>query len=273
MSMKPRQWTTTHSATLSRARQGAFEIALMSLLFAIYYVTRGVAAGKESVAFVHARDVMNLERRLDLFHEMAVQSWLLAVPAVIRLLNYVYAYTHMAGLVIFGVWLFLRHADQYRKYRNIFLGVLGSGLLIYILFPLAPPRFFPYSGFVDTLSLFSGINYDQPSVAAFYNPFAAMPSLHVAFALFCGIGVIQLGRSVAHWLLGVCYPLLMVAAVVGTGNHYILDALAGATLTVLAYLLVPRIMSFWDRRSGTELADPTPSRASHSRSGTRTAAG
>lgn len=245
--MKPQLQVMSHRGFAERVRRGVFEAGLLSTLFALYYATRGIAAGKESTAVAHARSVMDLERRVGIFHEMTVQSWVITEPYLVHFLDFVYAYTHMAALVLFAIWLFVRHGDQYVKYRNVFLGVLGTGLLVYVVYPLAPPRFFPMSGFVDTLSLFSGINYDQPSVATFYNPFAAMPSLHCAFALFVGIGLIRLGRSLAHYILGVGFPILMVLAVVGTGNHYFLDAIAGFTLTILSYLIVPRIMGRWDR--------------------------
>ncbi|MDI3341201.1 MAG: phosphatase PAP2 family protein [Sphaerobacter sp.] len=245
--MKPRARIVVGDAAIQRARHGVVEFGIVAGLFALYYATRGLVAGKELAAFQNAREVMHLERRLGLFRELGVQALLLAQPWIVHILNWIYTYTHMAGLGLFGIWLFWRHTTRYREYRNIFLGILGVGLLIYALFPLAPPRFFPYSGFVDTLALYSGVNYDQPSVAMLYNPFAAMPSLHVAFALFCGIGVIRVGRRLLHWVIGTTFPLLMITAVVGTGNHYILDAIAGSLLTVLAYLLVPRLLAAVDR--------------------------
>lgn len=246
--MKSTERALTQSVVIDRARRGATEFGIMTLLFALYYATRGLAAGKESDAFRNAYGVMDLERRLGLFREIWLQAWIMAEPAIVRLLNFVYMYTHMTGLVLFGAWVFVYHQPRYREIRNIFLALLVSGLLVYTLFPLAPPRFFPYSGFVDTLALYSGVNYEQPSLAMLYNPFAAMPSLHVAFALFCGIGLIRLGRRPVHWMLGVLHPFLMITAVVGTGNHYILDAIAGSALTILAYLLVPRLLALRERR-------------------------
>ena len=230
-----------NDAVLERARVGLLEFALLVTTFMLYFATRGIAAGREAVAFGHAHTVMSLEQRVGLYREMGIQALVLAQPAFTRLLNFVYAYTHMTALILFGVWVFLFHHEQYRHVRNTFLVILCSGLAIYILYPLAPPRLFPYTGFVDTLKLYSGINYDQPSLATLYNPFAAMPSLHVGFALFVGMGLIRIGRKLIYWIPGVLYPLLMATAVVGTANHYILDALAGSMLTVLAYLLVPRV--------------------------------
>jgi hypothetical protein len=237
------------TATFDRARDGIAECGLMVALFMMYYVTRGIAAGKEAVAFGHAREVMHIEQKLGLFHEIGLQTRFMTEPSFVRFLNFIYAYTHLAVIIAFAVWVFLFHADRYPMIRNTFLAVLGSGLLIYILFPLAPPRFFPYTGFVDTLKMYSGINYDQQGISMLYNPFAAMPSLHVGFALFTGIGLIQVGRRPIHWILGVVYPLLMATAVVGTANHYILDVIVGSFITIMAYILVPRLTSMVNARA------------------------
>jgi membrane-associated phospholipid phosphatase len=81
-----------------------------------------------------------------------------------------------------------------------------------------------------------------------YNPYAAMPSLHVGFAVFVGIGVIAIGQRYRHWVIGITFPLLMSIAVVGTANHYILDVVAGATLAFAAWFLVPRLVT-WMREN------------------------
>lgn len=229
------------SNTLERARNGLAECGLMVALFMMYYVTRGVAAGKEAVAFGHAREVMRVEQKMGLFREISLQTFFLTEPTFVRFLNFIYAYTHMAVLIGFAIWVFLFHSRHYPMIRNTFLAVLGTGLTIYILFPLAPPRFFPYTGFVDTLQLYSGVNYDQQGISMLYNPFAAMPSLHVGFALFVGVGLIKVGQRTIHWIMGITYPLLMMTAVVGTANHYILDVVCGLVITIMAYVLVPRV--------------------------------
>ncbi len=239
------------AATVSRLRAAPFEFGLMASLFALYYVTRGVAAGRAYDAFVHAFEVMHLEQKLGLFRELWIQGWVLGMPALVRFLNFVYAYTHLTAVVLFGAWVFLRHYHFYRQVRAIFLSMLGVGLLSYTLFPLAPPRFFSWRGFVDTLALYNGVNYDHPGIATLYNPFAAMPSLHAAFALFSGIGLIWIGRRWFHWALGVIHPILMALAVVGTGNHYVLDVIAGFALAAIAWIVVPRLL----RSRGDSLDD------------------
>jgi len=237
------------AATFDRARDGIAEIGLILALFMMYEVTRGIAAGREAVAFGHAREVMRVEQKLGLFHEIWLQSHFMNEPSFVRFLNFIYAYTHLAVVIAFAIWVFLFHAERYPTIRNTFLLLLGTGLVIYILFPLAPPRLFPYTGFVDTLQLYSGVNYDQQGISMLYNPFAAMPSLHVGFALYTGIGMIQIGRRPIHWILGIVYPLLMATAVVGTANHYILDVIVGAFITVMAYILVPRLMAMVNART------------------------
>ena len=239
--MQRQRVTIRGASAFEQLRSMVVEFGLMGALFMLYFATRGIAAGKETVAFSNAYEVMDLERRLGLFHELAFQGWLLAEPAALRFLNFIYAYTHMAALIMFGAWVFLAHHEHYAGIRNAFVVLLGLGLTVYVLYPLAPPRFFPYTGFVDTLAMYSGANYDQPSLAMVYNPFAAMPSLHIGFSLFTGIGLIKVGRRLVHWLLGITFPLLMLAAVVGTGNHYILDAIVGALFAGLAYVIAPRI--------------------------------
>lgn len=244
---------------LERGRQGLTEFGLVAMLFLMYFATRGIAAGKEAVAFANAHTVMSLERQLGLYLELPLQALVLSEPWAIRLLNFVYAYTHMTGLIAFGIWAFIFHSQRYRDIRNTFLLILLTGLTIYILYPLAPPRFFPYTGFVDTLALHGGLNYDQPSLQMLYNPFAAMPSLHVGFSVFVGMGLIRLGRKLRHWILGITYPLMMTAAVIGTGNHFIVDAIAGCLLTIGAYYAVPRIGAFFASSGKRQQAEMIPS--------------
>ncbi|MCX7623230.1 MAG: phosphatase PAP2 family protein, partial [Thermomicrobium sp.] len=230
------------SVAVSRSRAAVQEFGLMSSLFLLYYVTRGVAAGRAYDAFQNAFLVMRVERALGLAVEQAVQAVVLAHPPLLVLLNSVYAYTHLATVLLFGVWAFFRVPDRYREVRATFLAILAVGLICYTLFPLAPPRFFPWRGFVDTLAISHGVNYDHPGIATLYNPFAAMPSLHVAFAVFVCLGLFRLARSRAAKLVGIGYAGLMVFAVVGTGNHYVVDCIAGATLATCAWLVVPRFL-------------------------------
>jgi len=236
------QRVSTQEGAPHRATAAAAEFTFMASLFGLYYATRGLAAGRAYEAFTHAMQLMQLEQRLGIFYERGIQNWVLTMAPLVRFLNFVYAYTHLTAVILFGLWVYWYRSRYYRTVRAVFLTVLFSGLLCYILIPMAPPRFFSWRGFVDTLALYQGINYDNQRVEVFYNPFAAMPSLHAAFALFCGLGIIRISRHWARWILGLGFPLLMALAVIGTGNHYVFDVLAGFTLASVAWVVVPRFV-------------------------------
>jgi membrane-associated phospholipid phosphatase len=225
------------------ARRGAYEIALVVGLFMAYFATRGIVSGRAADAFHNAYQLMKLQNWLGISWELSVQSWIMQHDALIWFVNSIYVYTHMPALIIFAAWVFIWHHDRYPEVRNVFLGMLAVGLLSYSLVPLAPPRFFAATGFVDTLAAYSSIDYHQESIDMLYNPYAAMPSLHVGFAVFVGIGLILIGRRIHHQIIGVAFPLLMSLAVVGTGNHFVLDVVAGAALAFGAWWIVPRLTS------------------------------
>lgn len=251
------QWPQSRSleAMQPRIRVALLEFGLMASLFGLYYVTRGIAAGRAYDAFQNAFLVMRIEQALGLDVEQAVQAFVLANPLITTVLNTVYTYTHLWTVVLFGFWTFFFVSERYREVRATFLAILGVGLLSYTLFPLAPPRFFPWRGFVDTLALSRGVNYDHPGIATLYNPFAAMPSLHVAFSVFVCVGLFRLSQSCLLRSLGLGHVLLMTLAVIGTGNHYVLDCLAGTVLAVSAWYLVPRLLA---RAGDNRVAVPLP---------------
>jgi membrane-associated phospholipid phosphatase len=222
-------------------RRGMFEFTLVVVLFMAYFTTRGLVSGRAADAFQNAYQLMQLQYWLGISWELSFQAWLMQYDSLIWFMNSIYVYTHMPALVLFAIWVFVWHHDKYPGVRNIFLGMLAVGLTIYTLIPLAPPRFFTASGFVDTLATHGSVDYHSEGIAMLYNPYAAMPSLHVGFAVFVGIGVIAIGGQWRHWILGIVFPLLMSLAVVGTGNHFVLDVVAGALLAFGAWYLVPRL--------------------------------
>lgn len=223
------------------ARRGVYEVLLVMSLFMAYFATRGVVSGRAPDAFHNAWQLMKLQEWMGISWELSFQNLILQNDGLIWLVNSIYVYTHMPALILFAIWVFIFHHDRYPQVRNVFLGMLGVGLVVYALIPLAPPRFFTSSGFVDTLASHGSVDYHQESIDMLYNPYAAMPSLHVGFAVFVGIGIIAIGGRYRHWLIGITYPVLMSLAVVGTGNHFVLDVFAGAALAVGAWYIVPQL--------------------------------
>jgi hypothetical protein len=207
------------------------ELALVLVVTCAYFLTRGLIRGRASDALLHARDILAIEQTLHIEPEGVLQHLALAHPLALQAANLFYLGGHLPVLIAVAVWLYLRHPAAYRFYRNAFAISALLGLAIYIALPVAPPRFLP--GFVDTLKS-AGIGLDGSTVGLLYNPYAAMPSLHVGWALLAGMALITSART--RWLraAGVALPALMTLVVLVTGNHFLLDVLAGIGIALLS---------------------------------------
>ena len=180
-----------------------------------------------SVAFANGQAVIDFERATGTFFEASFQAFFIAEQWVIDLANFMYMNSHFMLTTGFLVWLYLFRNDSFYFVRNMFMVAMALALIRYALVPTAPPRMFPEAGFVDTINDFSSVNHDSALVKIFVNPYAAMPSMHIAFALMIAIPACS---SPAHCGAGVwgAYPLLVLWVVVVTGNHFWFDAAVGA---------------------------------------------
>jgi PAP2 superfamily protein len=134
------------------------------------------------------------------------------------------------------VWLFVRRPHVYRGARTVMFATSLFGLLGFYLYPLAPPRLLPQYDYVDTLLRFhTWGSLADPAVAAHSNQFAAMPSLHIAWALWCGVALVRCARSIWVRAAGVLYPVLTLVVIVGTANHFVIDAVGGAVAVALGF--------------------------------------
>ncbi|MFT3854454.1 MAG: phosphatase PAP2 family protein [Ilumatobacteraceae bacterium] len=238
------------------------EAALVLAFYYVYQTIRSFAnSGNVSPrAFANANRLVALERHLHIFVEHRVQEIFLSSRWVIKFLNVYYGTLHFvitAGLLI---WVYHSRHAAYRRMRNL-LGITTALALVgYWAFPLAPPRLWPGPPrFVDTLDTIGGLwSYNSPVAKAVANPFAAMPSLHFGWALWCGMVFWTLTSHRWTRALAFVYPFLTLSAIVITGNHYILDA-AGGTIVFVAALL---IQGTWERsanrRRGRTLLDDEP---------------
>jgi PAP2 superfamily len=151
---------------------------------------------------------------------------------LVEILNAIYIYGHWPVVVVTLAWLLLRHRDDYPQFRNAILVSGAIGLIIFATFPVAPPRFLPEFGFVDTVTEnTSAYRVLQPP--AFVNQYAAVPSLHFGWNLLMGIAWAGLAGSTAARLFGLLMPVLMLAAIVLTANHYVLDGVAGGVIALI----------------------------------------
>jgi hypothetical protein len=118
--------------------------------------------------------------------------------------------------------------------RNMFMVAMGIALVGYTVMPTAPPRFFPEWGFFDAVADFTGVNHDSTAVNALFNPYAAVPSMHVCFALMIGIPMARLAKHRVTRVVWGVYPLLVTFVIVATGNHFLADAILGALTAALS---------------------------------------
>ncbi|MBV9292785.1 MAG: phosphatase PAP2 family protein [Frankiales bacterium] len=223
-------------------RRGLRELMLIAIVYSLYDGSRFVVEGQQSTAFMHAASVMHLEALLDMRWEHALNQAVsahafLAVPA-----DYIYATMHYIVTPIVLIWMWRRHRDVYPRARTTLVVATVIGLVGFSLMPVAPPRMLP--GFVDTMAQYSGFGWWGPDASAprglgsFTNQFAAMPSLHVGWALWCGWQLIRHGEHLITRVMGVLYPAVISIVVIATGNHYLLDAVAGIAVVVFAMVMV-----------------------------------
>jgi len=213
------------------------ELALGLGVYGLYLlVARAVLRrhGRER-ARANAERVVACEERLGLDVEPAVQRALLRYPRLVHGLNVGYGLFNVTLTLGWLVVLFRRRDDGYHRFRRACLLTHVGAQPVFLLFPTAPPRVL--DGFVDTLSEVSGLDLEHPVLLRFYNPVAAMPSLHVAFAVVTGAEIAGRAESVLVRTAAHAYAPLVTAVVAGTGNHYVLDAIAGAALGRTAKLL------------------------------------
>jgi membrane-associated phospholipid phosphatase len=223
---------------------GLVEIFLVSMAFVFYYVSRGLVVERTAEATSRAVQIVELEQRLGIFlWETKMQAFVGSSEILAHIFNNIYVYAHFPLIGVIGLWLFFFHRERYVLLRNAFLISGGVGLIIFNLFPTAPPRLLPWplsDEVVDTMVSFSKVNYDiQP--AAFVNRYAAMPSLHFGWNLLLGLGIIWNTKQIWAKAFGVIMPASMLLAVVVTGNHFILDVVAGTVVALgglgIAYLI------------------------------------
>jgi hypothetical protein len=210
------------------------QLGLFAVADLLYEISRTLAKGDLAVAFVHARDVVSVEKSVGIFTELDVQHWALARPWVLDVANITYFHAHFAVTTCFMFWLYLRRNHHYYFVRNIVFSAMALALIGYVLFPTAPPRMLTDLGFIDTLEKTADVNFNTGAVSLLSNPFAAVPSVHTCFALIIGASCFFLVRRPAIRFIWLFYPCLIVFSIVATGNHFWLDAILGACLAGVA---------------------------------------
>ena len=216
-------------------RRGVVEVATLAGLYGVYEVVRGQGHATLAAAREHTDGIVALERDLHLFGERSVQHAAHFVPALPTTLGIAYIALHFLGTAGFLVWLHRNHRERFPIVRNTLVLATGVALSIYILYPVAPPRLAGL-GFVDTVSHSAKVNLSSDLLGSFYNPFAAVPSLHFGYALLVGVTIAVVAKGRIARAIGWSYPAVMLLVIVGTGNHFFFDALGGALAIGVGFL-------------------------------------
>lgn len=211
-------------------RQGLIMIAC----YAAYDFSRALAQGREVTAMANGIFFMNLEKALHIWWEPWIQGRVSGLGPLMTLLVWTYQYAHLPIIIGAMVWLFTQRRSSWRLFRNWFLAINFIAVLVFALLPTAPPRMIFTSGVAD-INFLHGIRMHILEDGVLANPFAAMPSLHFGYALFIGLMLYTLAHGRWTRYLGFVYAFVVLIAIVATGNHFIIDAVAGALVVLAAW--------------------------------------
>lgn len=224
------------------------ELALTVVFYVAYTLVRLLIPHDETTAYAHAGQVMRLEHALGLDVELGLNHALLHVPTLARAADVYYATAHFVVTLAVLVWLYRRRPLAYRWLRTTLIVATAVALLGFWLYPLAPPRFLTGQGFVDPVAAFHTVGlYSSTRSGGLTNQFAAMPSMHAGWALWCAVAVIVYARRPLIRAIAVLYPLVTLTVIFTTANHYLIDAVAGMIVVVFA-LFVGLILHLRDNR-------------------------
>jgi hypothetical protein len=236
---------TTTAATLVAARTAGrlrgwlsvrhslpSEVVVVLALYGLYELARGLLVGDTAQADRHADQLVGLERSLHLLFEASVQRGAQALPGLTGLLGVAYLTLHLAVTAAVLLWLHQRRPAAFPFVRTTLLLASALALLGFLLYPTAPPRLAGI-GIADTVSN-GTVDLNKGLVSSLYNPYAAVPSMHIGYALIVAASLLRHARHRFSRTLGALYPTFVLLVVVATGNHFFLDAAAGALVAGLA---------------------------------------
>ena len=219
------------------ARQlGLFVVAELT-----YEAVRGIADGERVQAFVNGQNVIDFEKSTHTFFEPGLQSIFLSHRWIIDFANFMYMNSHFVVTTAFLVWLYLFRNQNFYFVRNMFMVAMGLAVVGYALLPTAPPRMF--DEFTDTITQYAQVNHDSALVKLFINPYAAIPSMHVAFSTMIGVTGVLISRHTITRILWAAYPVLVFWVVVVTANHFWVDGAFGLLVAVLSAVTARQVLA------------------------------
>jgi PAP2 superfamily len=218
------------------------EILAILAFYFVYSAIRNANEGSTGAAFAHAKQIMDWQHYLGINHEETLQNLALHFRPLVIACNYFYGSLHFVVTAGVGIYLYRKWSDDWPLWRNT-LGITTALALIgFVLYPLMPPRLLPDSyGFQDTLAQYPTFwSFNSGAVSKISNQFAAMPSVHCAWALWCACVLVPRLRQQWAKILAALYPVFTVIVIVLTANHYLLDAVGGFAALGIGFMLARR---------------------------------
>ncbi|MBI4570948.1 MAG: phosphatase PAP2 family protein [Chloroflexi bacterium] len=227
-----------------------FEVAVLFTGYFSYHLVRGVVHGRADEALENAWRLVRVEQGLGIFWEAQLQSMILGHTFLINLFNWAYIWGHIPVVGFLALWIYFFRREHFARYRNAFLISGAIGLIFFVTLPTAPPRFLAEAGFVDTVTEHTNA-YRVLQPPAFVNQYAAMPSLHFGWNLLVAYAVFETTRSRLARAFSLVMPAVMMASIVFTANHYILDGVTGGFVAMVSLWLA---MLLHERFRGTRIS-------------------
>ena len=237
------------------------------MLYGIYEVIRGVRHVAYATAVGNADEIVEIERRLHVFAEASVQRMTDSVVFLPTALALLYPLLHFTVSIGVLVWVYRERRGSFPFVRTALVSMTSLALIGFVVFPVAPPRL-AVAGFVDTVSRHSPLDLGSTFLGRFYNPVAAVPSLHIAYALFFAGTIVLLARRRSIRVAAGAYPFLVLLVITATGNHFFFDAATGAVVAAMGValaLLATRSVDPLDEHHSGSTSNPRSLQASRRR--------
>jgi hypothetical protein len=223
-----------------------FEILLIGVSYWLYSQIRNAVPEQRGIALRHARSVWSFEHHLGLNVEHGVNHALNSVTWLIVGMNYYYATLHFIITIGVLAWLYVAHPERYAPPRLVLAVTTWLALVGFWAYPLAPPRLMTGGGFIDTVAVHhTWGSLSQGSLSHVSNQYAAMPSMHIGWSVWCGITVFNLAKPLWVRVLGLLYPLFTLTVIIATGNHFWMDAVGGLVCLGIGYGVVYVVYARW----------------------------
>jgi hypothetical protein len=222
----------------------AEEVCLILPAGLFYFLVRGLERSDAALALANARDVVAVERALGIFVETDLQRAIAGHAILVNLFNWIYIWAHWPVILGWVFWMWSRHRSAYPVFRNAVLLSGIAGMIVFALYPVAPPRLVDGLGLVDTVTQRSH-SYRVLQPTTLTNPYAAMPSLHFGWNLIVGIAIVRYATSRLGRIAGALLPVAMFSAIVLTANHYLLDGIAGAAVALAGLAVAAYVTPRW----------------------------